>query len=138
MRDWIENEVKDVPLSARVICRVYANVRGLGEVLVRTGTIEHIEVFEEFVRGFTRARTMFDFVDVGAGKDRADEKIIGKWRQLQVKRHGTDQCDRKFQDFFTGLPLPPAPLRLLARQWLRTTPGRVLRQDRDCQQGGPA
>lgn len=78
MHDWIENETKDVPLNARVICRVYANVRGLAEVLVRTGAIEHTGVFQDFVQGFTRAKTMFDFIDVGSGKDRADEKIIGE------------------------------------------------------------
>lgn len=78
MHNWIGNEAKDVPLTSRVICRIYANVRGLGEVLVRTGAIAAIEDFEDFVRGFTRAKTMFDFIDVGAGKDRVDEKIIGK------------------------------------------------------------
>jgi hypothetical protein len=82
VRNWIENEAKDVPLTSRVICRIYANVRGLGDVLVRTGAIAAIEDFEDFVRGFTRAKTMFDFIDVGVGKDRADEKIIGKPRFL--------------------------------------------------------
>jgi hypothetical protein len=57
---------------------MYANVRGLGDVLVRTGVIEELGVFEDFVRGFTRGKSLFDFVDVGAGKDRADKKIIGK------------------------------------------------------------
>lgn len=57
---------------------MYANVRGLGEVLVRKGVIDDIGVFEDFVRGFTRGKTLFDFVDVGTGKDRADEKIIGE------------------------------------------------------------
>jgi hypothetical protein len=78
VQDWIENETEDVPLNARVVCRIYANVRGLADVLVRTGAIERTEVFEDFVRGFTRAKNMFDFIDVGSGKDRADGKIIGK------------------------------------------------------------
>lgn len=60
------------------MCRVYANVRGLGDVLVRTGIIPDIAVFEDFARGFTRGKALFDFIDVGAGKDRADDKIIGK------------------------------------------------------------
>ncbi|KAJ4983239.1 CCCH zinc finger dna binding protein [Stagonosporopsis vannaccii] len=76
VRNWIENEDKNVPLNSRVICRIYANVRGLGNVLVKIGAIEAAEDFEDFVRGFTQAKTMFDFIDVGAGKDRADEKII--------------------------------------------------------------
>lgn len=57
---------------------MYADVRGHADVLVRLGTIEALEDFDEFVRGFNRAKTMFDFIDVGAGKDRADEKITGK------------------------------------------------------------
>lgn len=77
VQDYIETE-GTVPLGARIVCRIYANVRGLGDVLVRTGAIEDVAQFEDFVRGFTRARTLFDFVDVGAGKDRADEKIIGE------------------------------------------------------------
>lgn len=75
---YIEAE-SDIPHGSRVVCRIYANVRGLGEVLVRTGAIEQIGQFEDFVRGFTRGKTLFDFIDVGAGKDRADEKIIGEY-----------------------------------------------------------
>ncbi|KAF9700746.1 hypothetical protein EKO04_002026 [Ascochyta lentis] len=89
---WIEHETTDVPLGARVICRIYANVRGLAEVLVRTGAIDHIEVFEDFVRGFTRAKAMFDFVDVGPGKDRADEKIIENFKIFSQDYH----CRRLF------------------------------------------
>jgi hypothetical protein len=63
---------------------MYANVRGLADVLVRTGAIEDTGVFEDFMRGFTRGKTLFDFVDVGAGKDRADQKIIGKSLRLLV------------------------------------------------------
>lgn len=57
---------------------MYADVRGLADMLVRLGAIEALKDFDEFVRGFNRAKTMFDFIDVGAGKDRADEKILGK------------------------------------------------------------
>jgi hypothetical protein len=60
-----------------VICRIYANVLGLGDILARAGAVEDAYVFEAFVRGFTRAKDMFDFIDVGSGNDRADEKIIG-------------------------------------------------------------
>lgn len=76
---YLEKELVDVPIGARILCRIYANVRGLADVLVRTGVISHVGVFEDFVRGFTRGKTLFDFIDVGAGKDRADDKIIGEW-----------------------------------------------------------
>jgi hypothetical protein len=45
--------------------------------LARKGIIENVGVFEDFTRGFTRGKVNFDFVDVGSGKDRADEKIVG-------------------------------------------------------------
>jgi hypothetical protein len=77
VQEYVETE-GTATLGTRIVCRLYANVRGLGEVLVRTGAIEEVAVFEEFVRGFTRGKVLFDFVDVGAGKDRADEKIIGE------------------------------------------------------------
>lgn len=116
MRNWIENEAKDVPLTSRVICRIYANVRGLGDALVRTGALASIEDFEDFVRGFTRAKTMFDFIDVGAGKDRADEKIIGKCHFPLGERECTDADGRELQDLLTGLSLPQTSVRLLARR----------------------
>lgn len=77
IRDWIETEAKDVPLNARVICRIYANILGLGDVLARAGAVDDAYVVEAFVRGFTQSKNMFDFIDVGLGNDRADEKIIG-------------------------------------------------------------
>jgi hypothetical protein len=75
--NFIQQEAKDIPNEARIICRIYANVRGLAEVLIRTGVIPDVATFEDFARGFTRGKTLFDFVDVGPGKDRADEKLIG-------------------------------------------------------------
>lgn len=77
VQEYVETE-GTATLGTRIVCRLYANVRGLGEVLVRTGAIDEVAVFEDFVRGFTRGKVLFDFVDVGAGKDRADEKIIGE------------------------------------------------------------
>ncbi|CAI6340885.1 unnamed protein product [Periconia digitata] len=73
---YVENETKSIPMESRIICRVYANVKGLADVLVRSGIVEDASVFESFVQGFTRGKILFDFIDVGPGKDRADEKII--------------------------------------------------------------
>ncbi|PVI02961.1 hypothetical protein DM02DRAFT_558973 [Periconia macrospinosa] len=73
---YIERELTSVPVESRVMCRIYANVKGLADVLVRVGTISDVGVFEDFVRGFTRGKVLFDFIDVGPGKDRADDKII--------------------------------------------------------------
>ncbi|KAF1941492.1 hypothetical protein EJ02DRAFT_347714 [Clathrospora elynae] len=87
IQQYIENEANDTPIASRVVCRIYANVRGLGDVLVRAGAIEEIGQFEDFVRGFTRGKTLFDFIDVGAGKDRADEKIIESFKLFSQDYH---------------------------------------------------
>ncbi|CAN9306498.1 unnamed protein product [Alternaria alternata] len=76
VQEYVDNDCNDIPYGARIVCRIYANVRGLGDVLVRKGVYQDPSEFEKFVRGFTRGKTLFDFIDVGAGKDRADEKII--------------------------------------------------------------
>jgi hypothetical protein len=78
VQEYIETDTTDIPINSRIICRIYANVSGLADVLTRKGLVEDVAAFQDFVRGFTRGKVHFDFVDVGAGKDRADEKIIGQ------------------------------------------------------------
>jgi hypothetical protein len=63
--------------SPKIATRIYANVRGLSEACYRAGIIDRPTLMEDFVRGFNESRALFDFVDVGAGKDRADDKIAG-------------------------------------------------------------
>ena len=73
--------------SPKIITRVYANVKGLSEVLYKAGIIERPGVFEDFTKGFTGGKLLFDFVDVGSGKkDLADDKITGE------SRHSWDGC----------------------------------------------
>jgi len=79
VQEWAEVSIDPLPVKTRIVCRMYANVKGLGDVLVRKGLIPDNSVFEDFVRGFTRGKATFDFVDVGSGKDRADKKIIGEY-----------------------------------------------------------
>ncbi|KAF1847003.1 uncharacterized protein K460DRAFT_51679 [Cucurbitaria berberidis CBS 394.84] len=86
VQSYVEAET-DIPLGARIVCRIYANVHGLADVLVRAGAIEDVGQFEDFARGFTRGKTLFDFIDVGAGKDRADEKIIESFKLFSQDYH---------------------------------------------------
>ena len=72
------SNVEECPADIKVVARVYANVKGLGEVCARAGIVDHPIRVEDFVRGFTCGRTLFDFTDVGTGKDRADSKIEGE------------------------------------------------------------
>ena len=72
-----QNSVK-VPSDYKIVTRIYANLKGLGDVCQRSGVIDRSEVLEDFARGFTGSKQLFDFVDVGMGKDRADDKISGR------------------------------------------------------------
>ncbi|KAL1996492.1 hypothetical protein VTN49DRAFT_8092 [Thermomyces lanuginosus] len=61
--------------SPEIITRIYANVKGLANACFNSGIIDDPSVMDDFVRGFNESRLLFDFVDVGTGKDRADDKI---------------------------------------------------------------
>ena len=63
--------------SPKILARIYANVKGLGDVLQKSGIIDRASLFEDFARGFNGSKLLFDFVDVGSGKDKADDKITG-------------------------------------------------------------
>lgn len=80
----LQDTFDDLPHAIKVVCRVYANVRGLAEALYRARVIESPALFEAFVRGFTSSVSLFDFIDVAPGKDRADEKIGGKSAELMT------------------------------------------------------
>ena len=70
-------ETSELPSDVKVVTRVYANLKGLGEICAKAGIITRPECIEDFARGFTGSKQLFDFVDVGMGKDRADDKISG-------------------------------------------------------------
>ena len=74
---YVHEKLPDVDDGCRVVTRIYANQRGLAEVCYKSGIVERPNLIEEFYRGFTGSKILFDFVDVGPGKDRADEKITG-------------------------------------------------------------
>lgn len=75
---WLLSVRDDCPPDFTLVARVYANVRGLADTLFRAGIISSTTIFEGFVRGFTRGDELCDFIDVGAGKDRADIKMDGE------------------------------------------------------------
>lgn len=77
--EWASQNVVDYPRDAKIVVRVYANVKGLSETCTKAGLVDAPFKVEDFVRGFTRGKTLFDFTDVGAGKDRADGKMNGQY-----------------------------------------------------------
>ncbi|KAK5711479.1 hypothetical protein LTR17_018415 [Elasticomyces elasticus] len=87
IRDWVATSVHDCPPDVKVIVRVYANIKGLADACTKAGVIASPNQFEEFARGFTRGKTLFDFVDVGYGKDRADVKVAENFRLFLYDYH---------------------------------------------------
>lgn len=62
-----------------IVLRAFANVDGLGAALARGGKVRDVGQFRDFVAGFNNRQPLFDIVDVGAGKERADHKLRGTY-----------------------------------------------------------
>lgn len=63
--------------GVEVIAKIYANLAGLCKAMRRDGCLTNESDLKDFTLGFTQAKASFDFVDVGHGKERADNKIRG-------------------------------------------------------------
>ena len=83
--EYIQQHLGNIPSDFKIVTRAYANLKGLGDVCCKAGLIDRSEIIEEFARGFTGSKQLFDFVDVGMGKDRADDKISGELRHYLAK-----------------------------------------------------
>ncbi|MCJ1339697.1 hypothetical protein MMC09_004987 [Bachmanniomyces sp. S44760] len=75
VKDYVHQKLPDLPSDFRIVTRIYANLKGLGDVCSRSGILSSPSQLEDFARGFTGTKQLFDFIDVGSGKDRADDKI---------------------------------------------------------------
>ncbi|KAK0741915.1 hypothetical protein B0T21DRAFT_121554 [Apiosordaria backusii] len=73
-----------------VLAQVYLNLAGLSKAMRRDGCLDNESNLKEFSLGFTQAKATFDFVDVGHGKERADNKIkeMTKWH---LRNHNCKQ-----------------------------------------------
>ncbi|KAI9760891.1 MAG: hypothetical protein M4579_001392 [Chaenotheca gracillima] len=75
VKDYIHQEFYELPSDCKIVAKIYANLKGLSDTCSKAGIVEKTSTVEEFARGFTRSRHLFDFIDVGSGKDRADDKL---------------------------------------------------------------
>ncbi|KAL8978911.1 MAG: hypothetical protein Q9205_005626 [Flavoplaca limonia] len=64
--------------STDIVVRAYASFGGLARACVIKAGMKEIASFGRFANGFNGRRALFDFADVGFGKERADHKIKGK------------------------------------------------------------
>ena len=75
-------EFSNNPGGMDIIVRAYANLKGLGPACVKMGKMKGSASMSSFAQGFTQSHGLFDFVDVGPGKERADNKIRGMFGQF--------------------------------------------------------
>ncbi|KAI9789731.1 MAG: hypothetical protein M1833_002270 [Piccolia ochrophora] len=75
IRQYAERDLADLPSDCKIVARIYANIKGLAETCHKAGIVDHPTKVVDFARGFTRSKHLFDFIDVGSGKDRADDKL---------------------------------------------------------------
>jgi hypothetical protein len=102
--DWARTNIPETRDDAKVVVRVYANVRSIGDACVKAGIISHPSQLEDFVLGFNSAHPLFDFIDVGTAKDAADGKVVGEYnRLLEVCTFKTDSLQDRSSSFFTTI-----------------------------------
>ncbi|KAF8851374.1 hypothetical protein BDZ45DRAFT_679155 [Acephala macrosclerotiorum] len=76
VREYLQSlgSVKDAS-KVHVMVKAYANQRGLAQACVRDNKVSSITTIADFWCGFTRRFPLTDFVDVGPGKEEADNKL---------------------------------------------------------------
>ena len=63
--------------KCELVVKAYANMDEVCRALVTSGTVRKPVVFRHFWHGFVSQRALFDVIDVGSGKERANNKIRG-------------------------------------------------------------
>jgi hypothetical protein len=63
------------PKSVPVVVKAYAHLSGIAQACVRDRKLSFVGDMTQFWIGFTRRYPLVDFVDVGLGKEEADNKL---------------------------------------------------------------
>jgi hypothetical protein len=81
----------DDPKTVPVMVKAYANLSGLAQACVRDRKLSSVSDMAQFWLGFTRRYPLVDFVDVGSGREEADNKLRSNCaRILQVTESSAD------------------------------------------------
>ncbi len=82
--DELNARIKDYARTLRldaenteIIVRAYADVKSLRSACVKNGKMRESSSMSLFTHGFNQRQALFDFVDVGQGKEAADNKVRG-------------------------------------------------------------
>lgn len=75
IRAHLQAKYSDVSIDNwNIIVHFYANMDGLAKTLASRHILPDCSDLQKFASGFGRANSLFSFVDVGYGKDKADHK----------------------------------------------------------------
>lgn len=77
LEDYISSNFPSIT-TPKIMTKIYANVKGLSDLCVKGGIINEPTLLDDFVRGFNGTVPLFDLVDIGAGNDKAHDKIGGR------------------------------------------------------------
>lgn len=58
--------------------RIYLNMEGLLKTCRNQQVVQDEDSLRKFAVGFTQSQPLFDFIDAGRGKEKADHKIKGE------------------------------------------------------------
>ncbi|MCJ1356111.1 MAG: hypothetical protein MMC33_006105 [Icmadophila ericetorum] len=81
--DQIQNYIRDrapYALDCKIMVQIYAGFLDITDDLIRNGVIGQRVEFIRFTHGFVRHQSLFDFEDIGSGRERADHKVKDKLR----------------------------------------------------------
>jgi hypothetical protein len=83
-----------------IMVNMYASLGGIAGKLTETGVIRRPSDIHDFVRGFNTSQDLFNIVDVGAGKEKADHKVRGMFYFfVYVLQHAANFGDRNVSNF---------------------------------------
>ncbi|KAK4995103.1 hypothetical protein LTR66_005011 [Elasticomyces elasticus] len=70
-----------------ILVQIYCNIEGLTKKLLSVGMLKSMGDLAAFARSFTLNQPLFNFTDVGSGKENADYKIREMFRVFSADRH---------------------------------------------------
>lgn len=70
-----------------IVVNIFCNVEGLVAKLRAVGILKHVHEFNQFVRAFGLNQPLFNVIDVGSGKERADYKLRETFRLFLPNTH---------------------------------------------------
>ena len=82
----IKDYAKKLKLDAEntdIAVRAYADLKSLRTACVRSGKMRESSNMSFFAHGFNQRHALFDIVDVGLGKEAADNKVRGWLRSTE-------------------------------------------------------